>query len=152
MLTDRRNNMLVHHKRPLLALAALAVVVGSACQENPDHRLIGAWSTDRTATHIPELPSRDVDRKLKRSIYAAQLKLSSDHTYVLSGFGQGSLIGRWQYQNSKLKLSDENGFKLGFSDPLALAHEFTVSPDFSRISVKVPTPVGDLTIVFDKTA
>jgi hypothetical protein len=134
--------------KPFLLLALGLCLFG--CQYGPDQQLVGAWSADRLLTKIPDLPIPQGSRRLQNGIYATQLKLSADHTFILTGLRQTG--GKWSYSKGVLTLKPAQDSKPGQWGLVSEIHRLKVEPDFSRMTVVIPLPFGQIVIVLDKTA
>ena len=132
--------------RPILVCAFACLVFG--CQLTSDQQLIGAWTADRALCQIPNFG--DDSHQFENVIYATQLKLSSDHTFILTGLRQ--LGGKWSYQDGTLTLkpaTDAHQWELRI---ITASRRLKVSPDFSQMRIGIDTPAGEIVIVLDKTA
>ena len=132
--------------KPFLLCILAGFLVG--CQFTPDEQLVGAWSADRAQCQIPDFG--DNQRQFENAIYATQLKLSSDHTFILTGLRQ--IGGKWSYKNGTLNLKPSADSHLWQSRILAAMRKLTVSPDFGEMKITIETQIGDILVVLDKTA
>lgn len=132
--------------RPFLLCAFAGLVVG--CQLTPDQRLVGAWSADRELCQIPDFG--DDEHRFQNGIYAIQLKLSSDHTFILTGLTH--IGGKWSIKDRTLTLKPAADSRQWQSRVISAMRRFTVSRDFSQMKIDIPTPMGSMVIVLDKTA
>jgi hypothetical protein len=120
----------------------------AGCAQTPEQQLVGAWSTDRNASKIPHIANREFDRKIRRGLEGAQLKLSADHSYVLVGPAQVS--GKWSYSEGQLTLTPNDEDHLG---PVSkFIKDFHVSKDFGSMAATIETPLGKFIVVLNKTA
>ena len=132
----------------LICTVALAVC---GCQSTPEQRLIGAWSTDRDRTVLPDLPSGAFDGRLRRQLYNVQLKLSADHTFSLSGLSQ--LGGTWKYENDSLVLTPQQNGAPMFGGAFLGLRTLKVDREFTSLTYTTQAPfLGSVKLVLVKTA
>ena len=134
--------------KPFLLISLGLCLIG--CQYGPDQQLVGAWTTNRRLTKLPEFPFPDLRKRIENGIYATQLKLSADHTFVLSGLRQ--VGGKWSYAKGQITLEPAIDPKQGQTKLPMQIRQLTVEPDFNQMTVTVPLPFGQLVLVLDKTA
>ena len=131
--------------KPFLLCAFVGLMVG--CQLTPDQQLIGAWSADRGLCQVPDFG--DDGHQFENAIYATQLKLSADHTFILTGLRQ--MGGKWSFKNGALTLKPAADSHV-WQSRIVSAMRGEVSPDFSQMKLSVHTPWGEIVIVLEKTA
>ncbi len=130
----------------LLALALSAI----GCQLGPDQALVGAWTTNRELTKVPSIAFPEFGRRFKLGIESVQLKISSDHTFVLTGLPQAG--GKWSFKQGKLHLMPSPEAQSQASKIEAAMNDFQVNFNSMRMDTTVMTPFGPLYLVLDKTA
>ena len=134
--------------KPWLLCALVGLSFG--CQLSPDQQLVGAWTADRRLCQVPDLSAWDDDHRFENGVYASQLKLSADHTFILTGLRQ--LGGKWSFSNGTLTLKPAEDSHLAAWQVVSAIRELSVAPDFTQMKITIPTHIGDIVIVLDKTA
>lgn len=129
-------------------IGLIVLVVG--CNPTIDQRLTGGWTVDldRTNVQIPSFIPRP--KRFRDLILGTTLKLSSDHTFAMSGFM--AVTGTWTYQTGKLTLvRDESSASL-VPNRAPKSFDLSVDPAFQRMEVRFPFPGQDLTVWLIKTS
>jgi hypothetical protein len=134
--------------KPWIVLIACVCLAGCDC--SPDQQMIGAWTTNRRLSKIPDVPYFGKNSKFRNGLYAIQLKLTGDHTFVLAGLRQFG--GTWSYEKGVLTLTPAKDAQPSQWKISSEIHKLTVSPDFSRMTASFPMPFGTIELVLDKTA
>lgn len=102
--------------------------------------MIGVWSVDIAATKLPAISIPGAQDRVSSLVANAQLKLLSDHTFVLSS---GVVLeGKWTYAPGALTLIPSKG-------PKTL--QATIAPDEQSLALPVPTPLGEAVLKFRKS-
>ncbi len=134
--------------KPFLALLVLATMAG--CQLGPDQQLVGAWTANRQLSKVPTIPFPEFGDRVERGVHSTQLKLSADHTFILTGLRQ--IGGAWKYENGVLTLSPATGADSPQMKLLDGLFHMKVNPDFSQMKATITSAFGPFVIVLDKTA
>jgi hypothetical protein len=133
--------------KPLLCIAVIFAIAG--CQFTDDQRLIGAWSADRENTTIPQFPFAEWSDHMRNAIESSQLKLSADHTFILSGISE--VGGTWDYKSNVLTLHAHASS--AHKSPLFDGDvDLKVDKAFGVMELDCPTQFGVIKLVLNKTA
>jgi hypothetical protein len=128
----------------------LTVWVTCGCAVRGEDRLVGVWTPDQNASVLPPIPVPGIEKRAKQAMQAFVLKLRSDNTFVIaSGV---AVEGRWSLVGDTLTLTPSKGQMTGPLGNALTSMTGKLKPDYSRITLEQPTPVGPVLLVLKKSA
>ncbi len=139
--------------RTLLLFLILAAIACAGCSVSPEERLVGVWVPDQELTVLPPIPIPSLEKRAKSLMGRFVLKLRSDKTFVI---GSGVAVeGKWSLAGDTITLTPDKGEiagALGDIMPAMKTMEVKIKPDYSRLTLEQPTPLGAVVVVLRKSA
>ncbi len=123
------------------------------CSVDAQQRVVGVWVPAKDETKLPPIPIPGMEKRVESVMSRFVLKLRSDQTFVIAS--GAAVEGKWVMNGDRITLTPNKGQipgPLGEIMPPVEKMEIKIQPDYNRLLLEQPTPLGIVTLVLRKSA